>query len=122
MTRTYRARRFLFIIPFAILGLIVFGWVVMLLWNNVAVPILHVSAVTYWQGLGILLLSKILFSSFSGGSKRYSRNHWKERMMWKNMTPEQQEKFKEEWKDRCGYYGMGSRVHGQRPMDEKEIS
>ena len=108
MIRRSRAMRFMFIIPIAILGMIVFGWIVMLLWNNVASPILHVSQVTYWQGLGILVLSKILFSSFNGGRRGYRRDHWKERMMWKNMTPEQQEKFKEEWKERCGNWKYGS--------------
>ena len=101
MTRRSRAARFAFFIPLAILAMIVFGWVVQLLWNDVAVPVLHVSAVTYWQGLGLLVLSKILFSSFGGRHGRYRGDNWKHKMMWNNMTPEQQEKFKEEWKARC---------------------
>ena len=84
-----RGRRWVFI-PFAIVGMILFGWIVQLLWNNVAVPVLHVSVVTYWQGLGILVLSKILFSSFNGRGGGYRREgHWKQRMMWESMTPEQ---------------------------------
>ena len=89
--------------PFAIF---VFGSVVMLLWNNVAVPVLHVSTITFWQALGILVLAKILFGHFgSGASNRYYR---KQRMLWKHMTPEQREQFKQEWKRRR----WGSRSSG----------
>jgi Ca2+/H+ antiporter, TMEM165/GDT1 family len=99
-----RNARFLFFIPLAIIGIIVFGGVVMLLWNNVMVPVLHVSAVTFWQGLGLLVLAKILFGGFGGGggSRRF---YSKQKMMWNNMTPEQKEQFKSEWRDRsrrCG--------------------
>ncbi|MGE5105990.1 MAG: hypothetical protein ACM3H8_00470 [Sphingobacteriales bacterium] len=87
---------FIIVAPIAIL---IFGGVVMLLWNNVLAVVLHVSAITFWQALGILVLSKILFSSFGGGSG-YRRDYQKEKMMWRNMTPEQKEKFKEEWKNR----------------------
>ena len=100
MYSRYRARRWVFV-PFAIIVLILFGWVVQLLWNNVAVPVLHVGLVTYWQGLGILLLSKILFSSFNGRGGYRRDGHWKQRMMWESMTPEQKEKFREEWRNRC---------------------
>ena len=83
----------------------------MFLWNNVLAPVLHISTVTFWQGLGILVLSKILFSSFSrGGGSR--GDYWKHRMMWKNMTAEQQEKFKEEWKNRGRRWGYRSSDSG----------
>src|SRR5438270_1691595 len=107
MNRINRSRRFFYIIPFAILGVFVFGGIVMLLWNNALSPVLHISAITFWQGLGILVLSKILFSSF-GGRGGYRRHSWKEKMMWENMTPEQKEKLKEEWKKRSHRWGHGS--------------
>jgi len=80
----------------------------MFLWNNVLAPVLHISTVTFWQGLGILVLSKILFSSFSGRGG-YRRDYWKQRMMWKNMTAEEKEKFKEELKNRSRRWGYRSR-------------
>ncbi|MEI9944573.1 MAG: hypothetical protein WDN26_10185 [Chitinophagaceae bacterium] len=104
MRRFPRPVRFLLFIPLFVLGIFVIGWVVMSLWNNVLVPVLHVSAVTFWQGLGILALSKILFSSFGGrGGSR--RDQWKRRMMWNSMTAEQKEKFMEEWKSRSHRWG-----------------
>jgi hypothetical protein len=51
------------------------------------------------------VLAKILFGGFRGGwgSRRY---YWKQRMRdrWNNMTPEQREKFKQEWQKRCGHW------------------
>jgi hypothetical protein len=81
---------FIFIAPLAIL--------VMFLWNNALAPVLHVSEVTFWQALGILVLSKILFSSFSGGrSRRYPT--WKDRISqkWDTMTPDEKERWKDHW-------------------------
>ncbi|MGE5521074.1 MAG: hypothetical protein ACM3VS_14175 [Candidatus Dadabacteria bacterium] len=108
MNTGWKRRRFYFI-PFAILAVFVFGAIVMLLWNNVVTPVLHVSVVNFWQALGLLVLSKLLFSSFSGGRGSYRRDYYaKQKMMWNQMTPEQKENFRKEWKDRCsrtGYKG-----------------
>jgi hypothetical protein len=100
-----RTRRIAFLLLIAPIAILVFGIIVMLLWNNVMVPVLHVSAVTFWQALGMLVLSKILFGSFSGGSPS-RRSSWRERMKnkWDNMTPEEKERFRERCKDgRWGY-------------------
>ena len=107
MRRSRLTRMIFLFIVVAPIAVFVFGQVVMLLWNNALVPVLHVSEVTFWQGLGILVLSKILFSSFGGkgGSGRY---YWKQRMMWNQMTPEQREKFKEEWRNRSHRRGQRS--------------
>jgi len=117
MKRLSRPTRILLFIPLFALGVFVFGSVVMLLWNNVLAPVLHVSTVTFWQGLGILVLSKILFSSFNGrGGSR--RDYWKQRMMWKNMTAEEKEKFKEECKNRSrrwGYRSWDSETEVEQP-------
>jgi Ca2+/H+ antiporter, TMEM165/GDT1 family len=116
--RRSRLTKFIFLfILIAPVAIFVFGSVIMLLWNNVLTPVLHVSEITFWQGLGILVLSKILFGSFGGrrGSNGY---YMKQRMMWNNMTPEQKEKFKEEWKTRsrgCGYRSGGSVTEVEQP-------
>lgn len=107
MRRSRLTKIILLFIVVAPIAIFIFGQVVMLLWNNVLVPVLHVSEVTFWQGLGILVLSKILFSSFNGkgGSNRY---YWKQRMMWNQMSSEQKEKFKEEWRNRSRRWGNRS--------------
>jgi Ca2+/H+ antiporter, TMEM165/GDT1 family len=107
MRRSTWAKRILFIILVVPIAIFVFGEIVMLLWNNVLSPVLHISTITFWQGLGLLVLSKIFFGSFGGrGGPRGS--YWKQRMMWNNMTPEQREKFKEECKDRGRKWGRQS--------------
>lgn len=95
------------VILIAPIAILIFGGVVMLLWNNTLVPVLDVHEVTFWQALGILVLSKILFGHFGGGSAS-NRYYRKQRMMWNNMTPEQKEKFKEEWKKRSRRWGYRS--------------
>ena len=117
MNRPRFAKMIILFILIAPLAIFIFGSIVMLLWNNVLVPVLGVHEVTFWQGLGILVLSKILFSSFSGrGGPR--RDFWKQKMMWNSMTPEQKEKFKEEWKNRSrrwGYKSWDSETEVEQP-------
>lgn len=101
------------IIGFTLLALVIagaLGYVVMLLWNQVlAVVISGVSLIGFWQALGLLLLSKILFGGFSGrcGGKG---GHWKNEMKekWQGMTPEEREKIKQEWRNRCRMWGTGT--------------
>jgi hypothetical protein len=81
-------------------GLFLFGWVVMLLWNAVLVPAAGASVITFWQGLGLLVLCRILVGGFSGGRGRQGENRW--RGKWMSMSQEERAQFQEEWKQRCG--------------------
>jgi hypothetical protein len=87
----------------AIIGL--FSFIVMSLWNALLPAILGVKMITFWQALGILILSKILFSGFGGWRHKgeHFKNRWRERMTekWEKMTPEEKQRFKDEWKNRC---------------------
>ena len=94
-------KRIIFI-PLAIAAVVfIFGSIVMLLWNGILPAVLGVATITFWQAIGILLLSKILFSSFRGGH----RNKWGRgrewRNKWMNLSPEEKENMKTEWKARC---------------------
>jgi hypothetical protein len=84
----------------AIVGVLVFGSIVMLLWNALMPELFHLPQVNFWQALGLLLLTKILFSGFRGGGPK---PRWKDKLKqrWTNMTPEEREKFKQEWGRRC---------------------
>ena len=77
------------------------GFVVMLLWNAILPGVVHVTPITYWQGLGILVLSKILFGGFNKRHWGGDRGMHGMREKFANMTPEEREKFKSEWKERC---------------------
>ncbi len=78
----------------------VIGVVVMLLWNYLMPVLFGLKAITYVQALGLFLLSKILFGNV-GFAKRKGFTSPPFREKWMNMTPEEREQFKQEWKSRC---------------------
>ena len=96
----------LMFLAFFIVAVLVFAAIVMALWNAILPGVLGIKAITFPQALGILLLSKILFGGFGRRSGWHGgrRNQWRHNMKekWANMTPEEREKFKAEWKSRCG--------------------
>lgn len=98
-------RKAFFIVPMVLVAIALVGGVVMLLWNAIVPQVFTtVHEITYWQALGLLLLCKILFSSFGGkrggwAAKRRMHMAWKEK--WMGMSEEEKAKFKQEWKDRC---------------------
>ncbi|MGH9550491.1 MAG: hypothetical protein ACRD3W_14010 [Terriglobales bacterium] len=100
--KRYRFLRVLKIALFAILAAGVAGFVVMSLWNVIMPAIFGIRSIGFWQALGLLILSKILFGGFrphTGGGPR-----WRRRMMerWEGMTPEEREKFKQGMRRGCG--------------------
>jgi len=78
-------------------GVYLFGSLVMLLWNATLPDLFGFGTITFWQALGILVLSKILFGGF-GGHCRSSRSR---NSKWKHLNPEEREKMKAEWESRC---------------------
>ena len=50
--------------------------VVMLLWNALLPAIFGLKAIGYFQALGLLILSKIIFSGISRPHKHYHRPPW----------------------------------------------
>jgi len=107
----------LMIFFFVIVAVLAFGFLVMTLWNNILPVVLGVKTITFLQALGILLLSKILFGGF-GGRRHHNRGKWmamKEKFS--GMTPEEKEKFKAEWKNRCGgRWSMHSKADSSSTM------
>jgi hypothetical protein len=110
----YRGR-FIFI-PLAIAAFVALtGFVVMSLWNYLIPVIFHVGAITFWQAIGIFILCKILFGFGKGGHKGGGAPWMRHRMQdrFRNMSPEEKEKFKEKMGQRCGHgrwkhdYGRG---------------
>ena len=88
-------------VKFAMLGVVaitVFGFLVRGLWNWLMPPLFGLHALTFWQALGLLALSWILFGGLRGGPGGYRRRRFRER--WEEMTPEQREKVRA---GMCGY-------------------
>src|SRR5262245_44167980 len=98
--RLVRALRFLL---FAVIAVTVLSVVVMGLWNWLMPTLFGMRAITFWQAVGVLVLSRILFGRFGGPGRRM---HWRYRMTerWSQMTTEEREKFMAGMKGRCGRF------------------
>jgi hypothetical protein len=119
-------RKWIWIAPLAILGMVLFaylgGEMVMLLWNWLLPPLFGWRTLTFWQALGLLALCRILFGGWggSGGGKGHMRHRMRERMAermgermrerWEKMTPEEREKFRQ---------GLGGCWGAMPPPDSK---
>ncbi|MEQ6124739.1 hypothetical protein AAON49_11090 [Pseudotenacibaculum sp. MALMAid0570] len=62
----------LLIIILAVTFFVLFGYVIMYLWNWLMPSIFGLTTITFWQAIGLCLLSKILFGGFGGGDKSSS--------------------------------------------------
>jgi hypothetical protein len=94
-------RKFIPLLILLFTGFLVLAiWVIMLLWNHVltaAVSGIHV--ISFWQAAGLFLLSKLLF----GGFKKSWRKDYcgeKRNNKWFNMSDEEKEKFKAQWRSK----------------------
>ncbi|MBI5060044.1 hypothetical protein HZB60_09740 [candidate division KSB1 bacterium] len=108
---------FFFIPLIVIAALLVFGGAVMLLWNAILPPLVGVGQLSFWQAVGLLVLSKLLF----GGT------HWRKhhcgpssgdgppflRYKWNRMTDEEREQWKAKWRSHC-HWGGGEPKPGDR--------
>lgn len=81
------------IIVMVIVASAAFGFIIQHLWNWLMPAILGLRTVTFWQALGLFVLSKILFGGFHrhGPRGRWGRQI---RERFAQMSPEEQEKFR----------------------------
>ena len=72
------------------------GEVVMHLWNWLVPALFGRRQITFWQALGLLVLSRILFGNLGGGGGGNDRSKCERRKSdrWERMTPEEREKFR----------------------------
>lgn len=102
------------IAPFAI---VLFTWlggeVVMHLWNWLVPALFGLHGITFWQGVGLLVLCRILFGGWGGGGSNHGPGRKKGRR-WTCMTDEEQEQFRE-W-SRSGPATIATHgTHGSEP-------
>jgi len=81
--------------PVGLAAIALFGFIVMYLWNWLAPAAFGARTVTFWQALGLLVLSRILVGGLGGGHG--DDKHGRRGMMdqWEQMTPEEREKFRQ---------------------------
>ncbi|MES1214538.1 MAG: hypothetical protein ABUT20_03390 [Bacteroidota bacterium] len=100
-----RKKKFFLFIPIIVIGaILLFGWIVMLLWNAILPSALHAGEISFWQAVGLLILTRILVGGFHGkrfgGGPGFRGGIGREK--WMSMSDEEKAKFKEEWRMRCG--------------------
>ena len=86
--------RFFKFIPGVIAVFAAFTAITMLLWNALMPAIFGLTAITFWQALGLMILARLLF----GGVKTHQ--FWKHkrpdgnfRRKWMNLSPEERKAF-----------------------------
>ena len=100
-------KKWYFMVPIGIVAITLFmflgGEVVMHLWNWFLPPLFGWHTLTFWQALGLLVLSRILFGRLGGhgpGGGRW-RRRWEEKQ--EHLTPEERERFRQSMRSRCGW-------------------
>jgi len=85
------------ILIFLIVAIAGFGSAVYQLWNWLMPGLFHLPVISFWQAVGLLGLSWLLFGGWRGFGWRDHRRQWRHRLMerWTEMTPEEREKFRE---------------------------
>ena len=80
------------------------SWIVMSLWNWLFPALFGWHTLDWGKALGILVLSRILFGGLRGHRPPWAggnhRRRWQAR--WKQMSPEEQTKFREGLRGHCG--------------------
>ena len=103
--RGHWAGRVVKFVVIAIAAAALMGYVVMRLWNWLLPGLFGWHMISFWQAIGLLILSKILFGGFRGrpGFGGYGQRRMIER--WEKMTPEEREKFRAGMQGRrCGSF------------------
>ena len=95
------------VIIIAAVAIFGFGFAVMWLWNSLIPDLFHGPVINFPQAIGLLILSKILLKGFGFKRNHWRHQQWRERMQQKMdaMTPDEREKFREQWRKRCGKFG-----------------
>jgi len=105
-------------VAFGVLAIALVGTLTMVLWNWLVPELFHGPVVSFWQALGLLALTKILFWSFAKKSHHpggHWRPYWKEK--WNAMTPEDRERFKQKMKDKWCHRSAGP-GQGEQPTTD----
>ncbi len=96
-----RIVRVLMLLPIFLVFFALLVWGVNALWNGLMPDIFGLPAITYWQALGLMVLSWILFGGLRGRSGHRS---WRYdmRRRWARMSPAEREEFVRGLHSRCG--------------------
>ena len=102
-----RRGRFSFLPIIPIAAALLFGFIVMMLWNAILPQVVNAAPLSYWQAVGLLVLSRILFGGFFRGGAPFNPGRaWRGgspwRRKWTSMSDEDKTKLRDAWRKRCG--------------------
>lgn len=91
----YRMQKIMKVVLLGLAIATALGFLVKGLWNVLMPGLFGLHTLTFWQALGLLLLSKLLFGGFRPRPGR--RGIWKRRFQerWEQMSPEERERFRQ---------------------------
>jgi hypothetical protein len=91
------------------------GEVVMHLWNWLLPAMFGWRQITFWQALGLLVLSRILFGNLGGGGggNNHSKCDRRNSESWERMTPEEREDFRQKMRSRRGGFAEPASEHSE---------
>ncbi|MCU7502994.1 MAG: hypothetical protein HF314_07965 [Ignavibacteria bacterium] len=77
MFNEHRRRHWFFLrFPLALVFIAIITLILMLLWNALLPAIFGITSITYWQALGLFLLSRLLFGGFGRGPHWFYHRHY----------------------------------------------
>jgi len=103
---------------------ILFGFVIMWLWNWLMPALFGLSVITYWQAVGLFILAKILMGGCGGGHKGKVHRRYKERFRERCEENSKDEFYK--WKyydkfwEKVGEKAYHEFMEQMKNMDDKE--
>lgn len=127
--KRYIGWKILGFIALGALFVFLFGTATMLLWNWLVPELFAGPVINFWQALGLLFLSKLLFGfpkghHHQGGGWGWKKGRWQEKMRQKmeHLSPEEKERLRSHF-DRCMGGPFGRRwgqSREERPEDLRE--
>src|SRR5690606_24943290 len=101
-----RGGRILLWVMFGLLMLAVLTFVTQQLWNWLIPDLFGGPVLTFWQALGLLVLSKILLGGFAKGGHREHSLKMKMKEELSRMSPEEREALKQRIREKwCHFHG-----------------
>jgi hypothetical protein len=101
MKRIWLARGLKFIV-FGAAAIAVVGTVVMSLWNALLPDLFGWHVISFWQALGLLVLSKILLGGWHGRGGHHMRGRARTAERRESMSEDERAKFREGMRRGCG--------------------
>jgi hypothetical protein len=110
-------------VALGVLFVFIVGTVVLFLWNSLMPTLFGLTVITYWQAIGLLILSRLLVGGMGKGRGGHPRHKWKNHMRsrWGNMSAEEKAEMKSKFRHRydkyCGPEDVEYREEKNEPND-----